>query len=308
MGLGSVQFLKCLLLCLLPVTVKAFPLALPVESELRIKKEVSAGSYDFPVSAWYKGIVATRSIEGAIARSVWRITKDGQTTLEVFALLRQQLIEQDFEIVFECHTNNCGGFDFRFAIDLIGAPDMLIDLGNFRALTARLGDQWILLFVSGTQAAHFIQIITSDESAEIKANLSITGSETILVSEGSVAQQLQQNGRVILSDLTFDTGASELAPEPFDSLAQLATFLNEHPDISIALVGHTDSFGSLETNIALSKRRAVAVKDRLIADYAVDTNQLEAEGMGYLSPIAPNQTENGREANRRVEAIITHTE
>jgi OOP family OmpA-OmpF porin len=76
----------------------------------------------------------------------------------------------------------------------------------------------------------------------------------------------------------------------------------------VALVGHTDSSGTLGGNIALSKQRAGSVLERLVSDYGANRRQLEAEGMGYLSPIANNLTETGREANRRVEVIITSSE
>jgi OOP family OmpA-OmpF porin len=75
----------------------------------------------------------------------------------------------------------------------------------------------------------------------------------------------------------------------------------------VALVGHTDALGSLAGNTDLSRARAVSVRERLIAEYAVPAAQLTAEGVGYLAPRATNQTEDGRARNRRVEAIVTST-
>ena len=72
----------------------------------------------------------------------------------------------------------------------------------------------------------------------------------------------------------------------------------------IALVGHTDNIGGLDGNIALSVSRAQAVRERLITQYAISPDRLEARGMGYLSPHTTNTTEAGREANRRVEAVV----
>ncbi|MDP5359491.1 MAG: OmpA family protein, partial [Paracoccaceae bacterium] len=94
----------------------------------------------------------------------------------------------------------------------------------------------------------------------------------------------------------------------YGSLRDLADYLLLHPDRTVALVGHTDSAGSLATNIALSKRRAGSVLERLVTVYGVARRQLEAEGMGYLAPVSSNLTEAGREANRRVEVIITSTQ
>ncbi len=74
--------------------------------------------------------------------------------------------------------------------------------------------------------------------------------------------------------------------------------------IRIMLVGHTDSVGGLDPNIALSRDRAASVRQRLIDAYGVAPNRLEAQGMGYLAPIASNLTAQGRETNRRVEAVL----
>jgi OOP family OmpA-OmpF porin len=64
----------------------------------------------------------------------------------------------------------------------------------------------------------------------------------------------------------------------------------------------------LNGNIALSKRRASSVLDRLTRDYDIPRRQMEAEGMGYLSPLSTNLTQEGRDLNRRVEVIVTSTE
>ena len=72
----------------------------------------------------------------------------------------------------------------------------------------------------------------------------------------------------------------------------------------MVLVGHTDSVGLLEPNIALSRSRAESVRQRLINQYGVPEDRIDAHGMGYLAPIATNLTAQGREANRRVEAVL----
>jgi OOP family OmpA-OmpF porin len=123
-----------------------------------------------------------------------------------------------------------------------------------------------------------------------------------------VSQALVQQGHLILSDLRFESGSSELGAGPFISLQDLAAFLKTDADLRVALVGHTDAVGGLNPNIALSKQRAGSVLERLVSAHSVPRRQLEAEGMGYLSPIAPNLTQAGREANRRVEAVLLNSE
>ena len=117
-----------------------------------------------------------------------------------------------------------------------------------------------------------------------------------------------EQGHVVLPDLNFVTGSSDLSTEEFDSLAALAAYLTKNPNIKIALVGHTDSQGALSRNIVVSKRRAQSVVERLVSVYAIPRSQLQAEGMGYLAPVASNLTQHGRDLNRRVEAILLSSE
>ena len=115
-------------------------------------------------------------------------------------------------------------------------------------------------------------------------------------------------GAVALDDLVFASGSSSLTEGSYASLADLAAWLQANPEMTIALVGHTDASGGLEGNIALSRKRADSVRARLIETYDVPTRQVEAQGVGYLSPRASNLTEAGRNKNRRVEVILTSTQ
>ena len=72
----------------------------------------------------------------------------------------------------------------------------------------------------------------------------------------------------------------------------------------IALVGHTDTVGGLEANINVSRARARSVRQRLIESYGIAEERLDAEGMGYLAPVASNLTAEGRDQNRRVEVVL----
>jgi outer membrane protein OmpA-like peptidoglycan-associated protein len=84
----------------------------------------------------------------------------------------------------------------------------------------------------------------------------------------------------------------------------LADYLRQNPNSKIVLVGHSDADGKLKRNIAISKQRAEAVRQRLITKYGIQKTRISAEGIAYLSPRANNQTPEGREQNRRVEAVV----
>jgi OOP family OmpA-OmpF porin len=108
---------------------------------------------------------------------------------------------------------------------------------------------------------------------------------------------------VVLDGLAFATGSATLGPGGDAALRALAAYLAATPARRVALVGHTDAQGSVEANIDLSRRRAAAVLARLVAEFGVAPGRLEAHGMGWLAPRATNLTPQGREANRRVEAV-----
>jgi len=241
--------------------------------------------------------------------------------------LRAQAEAEGFEILFQCQTDGCGGFDFRFATDVLAAPSMHVDLGDFLFVAAireqpGTGETELLsLFVSRSAGAGHVQItwLGPRENAAALAQTGRVptraapdqgtdraGQITDLV--GDVADDLDSHGRAILSDLAFETGSAQLGAGEFASLAALAAYLRAHPDRRVALVGHTDSVGGLEGNIALSRRRAGSVLERLVEAHGIPRRQLDAEGMGYLAPLASNLSEDGREANRRVEVIITSTD
>ncbi|MDP1696434.1 MAG: OmpA family protein [Xanthomonadaceae bacterium] len=111
---------------------------------------------------------------------------------------------------------------------------------------------------------------------------------------------------VTLGDVLFATGRAELKGGATSNLSKLAAFLNEYPDRTVAIEGHTDSTGSESFNMNLSQRRADSVKTYLvgqgIAAYRVSTL---GKGEGY--PVSGNDSATGRQQNRRVEVIIANT-
>ncbi len=105
------------------------------------------------------------------------------------------------------------------------------------------------------------------------------------------------------NEILFAPGSAELRPDLRADLAALARNLNEYPDTTIDVVGHTDSTGPADLNQRLSQRRAEAVAAVLIA-HGVAPERIRAFGRGEDEPIASNLTEEGRALNRRVEIII----
>ena len=294
-------------------------LELPQNAQLTGGSDSQMDSYALPVGPFANGEMQLVETEGLVSRKAWRVEATGLTTLQLLQPLRDQIAEAGYDILFECNDTTCGGFDFRFGMDVLPEPVMHVDLGDFRYLAARHEEldepSYLGLLISRSATAGFIQVVSvgmpgDAPPVEITPTAVPTESGEVATptAPADFATVLERDGHAPLSDLRFATGSSELSPGPYASLQALADYLTANPDREVALVGHTDSQGPLDTNIALSRRRATSVLERLVNVYAIPRRQLEAQGMGYLAPVANNATEEGRRRNRRVEVIITSTE
>lgn len=283
----------------------ATELDLPASARLTADITTPLDSVQIPVDVFRDGDLPTQRIEGAVSRSAWRLDNSDLTPLQVTQPLRRQLEDAGFDIVLDCLDVDCGGFDFRFATDVLPGPNMYVNLRSFHHLTAIKGDRAspeaaITVLVSNASVSVYVQVIRVTPQAPTANPVVMTSRASDSVPVGDLLAQ----GHVVLEDLSFTFGSADLGPGPFPSLQALADFLDQNADARLALVGHTDTVGGLEPNILLSRQRAQSVVRRLVDAYGVSPARLDAEGMGYLAPIASNRTEAGREINRRVEAVL----
>ena len=313
------------MLCLFAGSTAAFTLEFPGPATATAKPVMARASYPMPTGRWVDGDVPVQVVDGMVERAAWQVDVPRLSSLDLMQPLRAQLVAAGFNPVFECETEGCGGFDFRFAIEVMPEPEMHVDLGDFRFLSARKGDEAVGLLVSRSATKGFVQLTraVADTGPALFAatNMgidSLAADQTTTLSTGArpgllplLAEPmagLLTGGSVVLEGLDFGTGAVDLTEGRYDSLSALADWLRANPDKTVALVGHTDASGGLDGNIVVSKRRAASVRERLMQVYDIPAAQIEAQGVGYLSPIASNLTEEGRRKNRRVEAILTSTQ
>lgn len=108
---------------------------------------------------------------------------------------------------------------------------------------------------------------------------------------------------LVMRDITFEFNSARLTTNAQRLMENVVSFLRSDPQARITISGHTDSIGSEAYNLKLSRDRANEVRDYLVG-YGIDANRLTALGFGKARPIASNDTEIGRETNRRVEFRI----
>ncbi len=118
--------------------------------------------------------------------------------------------------------------------------------------------------------------------------------------------KVDANGCVLSITLkvNFDPGKAAVKSQYLPEIEKFAEFLKQNPSMKAEIQGHTDNLGSPRNNKALSEARAKAVREALISKYGIAADRLTANGYGQDKPVTGNDTPEGREKNRRVEAVV----
>ena len=120
----------------------------------------------------------------------------------------------------------------------------------------------------------------------------------------AVEEQLRQ---LDFSNITFEKNSSDLTKKAIDTLDIALETLRNNPTVRVRIEGHTDSSGSPELNLTISKQRAASVLEYFV-NSGIDSARMEAEGFGDQNPIASNDTADGRIQNRRIEIKVINGE
>jgi OOP family OmpA-OmpF porin len=144
----------------------------------------------------------------------------------------------------------------------------------------------------------FLNNYVADEERPI-----LLGSIRVAAGGKDLYDVLEADGRVSTRGIYFDTGSDRIRPESTPTLKEIGEMLQDHPDLRLMIEGHTDSDGDEAQNQDLSERRAASVKAFLVDAYEIDASRLEATGFGESTPVAPNDTPEGKQQNRRVDLV-----
>jgi OmpA-OmpF porin, OOP family len=108
----------------------------------------------------------------------------------------------------------------------------------------------------------------------------------------------------IALNVEFDTAKAIVKEQYNDEIKKVADFMKEFPDANAVIEGHTDNVGKEAYNQKLSEARASSVRQYLIEKFGIDGARIKAVGYGLSKPIAGNDTQDGRQKNRRVVAVM----
>jgi len=237
-----------------------------------------------------------RRLEGRISRIAYR-TNPGPSILEVSRNFETQLTKAGFETLLACDTDACGGIPFTEAIDALPIPQMWVDGFNYHYFAGRKAD-------GGRET--YASVVVSENNKEIYAQLIVAelgAIENKMVDAAAMAKGLGDTGHIALYGIYFDTDKAVIKPESRPTLEQIAKLLAGQPQLNVFIVGHTDSQGTYDYNLDLSRRRAEAIAQELVKSYRIAQPRLRTAGVGLLAPIVSNASEAGRALNRRVELV-----
>lgn len=148
-----------------------------------------------------------------------------------------------------------------------------------------------LVLLAPPAFAQGVRILAGDDSKEVK----------------EAAQELRELERRIkrkdIPPITFELNKAVLKPEGKAAIEFVADVMLRHPDLKLMVFGHTCDLGSDEYNLWLSQKRAEAVKDYLV-ELGVMGEFVRAKGFGEAKPVEPNDSEEERSLNRRVEFVV----
>lgn len=278
-----------------------------VESFAAVRVPAGPGHYVNDKLELQKGVTA----EGKVS-AFFYVQPRGRSALEVFRNYQAALGQAGFAMLYSCEMQACDQALIRepFGVDLLRSRKWASTTSNPAGSTDR-----DVRFLSARTAkegaeAHVMVFVAEPNSIWQAPTATVVVVEASPVELGKVAigsdklrSSLADDGRVALYGLYFDTGRSEVKPESKPQLDEMARLLTADRALKVTIVGHTDSQGAADANLALSQRRAEAVVAALVSTYRIDAARLRARGVASFSPVATNRTDAGRAKNRRVELV-----
>lgn len=285
--------------------------------EIRWQKIENYMPYEIAVGpvTGYRQIDEWIETEGRVTRTFYAIEGEERTYSEVYLNYLEALKDQDFEILAEGISPDRSGREVgsRNWIGVAYAANPINEQGEVNSLfagTSSSGGAGSIVAKKERAAGTAYVVLTVEQHSSSYIGtlidiIEVEAAETglVIVDAEAMGSDIAEYGRVVLDGIVFDFDSADLLPESQPALEAISEYLAAHPDKSFYVVGHTDSVGSFAYNETLSRGRAKAVTDALMADYGVTDGRLEPHGVGPLVPVFSNESEAGRDQNRRVELV-----
>ena len=245
-------------------------------------------------------ITKNQHLEGKITRIVY-VAPEGRTVLEVFRNYQAALKKGGFVTLFTCGPQGCGS---TIASPYANSGD------NADYWGPEHGIHYISAKLARPEGDVYVSLLVDNQGPDSRANAELyvievkpMESDLITVDAASLANDINRTGHASVYGIYFDTGKADVKPESDATMKEIAKLLQGDPKLKLYVVGHTDNQGALDMNMDLSRKRADAVLAALTTKYGVSASRLRSYGCGPYSPVASNDSEDGRAKNRRVELV-----
>ena len=269
-------------------------------------------------------------VEGARTRNVY-LLEPGVPPFAAARAYEDTLAGDGAELVYACSGDNCGGRN-GFAGGIGGNvmslayyvwPDSrIVDDKKSAGMCAQTGyikNQEYRLFrdeAKDTTVSVHAYTLNPSQFSDCKKNFTqktvvavdviapdSAPIELTTVTSDEMQSEISATGKIALYGINFDSGKDSLRADSAETIIQIAELLKSDGELRLLIVGHTDAEGSFDFNQDLSERRAGSVVRALIDEHGIARERLFPVGVSFASPVATNDTEDGRAQNRRVELV-----
>lgn len=247
------------------------------------------------ITGFENGSVLADRFEGRILLMRFR-NPDGRSTFEIATNYRQALEAEGLIVDWQCESRmlcgntSDGGWFSRNGMNLGTGRDIDYFTGQMP-----YQEGTVLVSVGVERTHHYVQILQAE---------ALETDQVRILDAATMASSLDTDGRITVENIHFDFGSADLLPASDEAIAEIARLLSDRAGIDLYVVGHTDSIGSFEANLSLSRARAEAVVRALETRHGVAAGRAVPAGVGPLAPVASNASEAGRALNRRVEIVL----
>ena len=256
----------------------------------------------------------SQKVEGLVSRYTY-VEPEGRTPTEIFRNYKDEFQRLGLETLYEKNAGDKGWFgptlNQNATEDEIGqilayneAQERLI-VGKSNETNPTYYYVFVTTYKDGVIPDRLTKVISKDR---VLVHLILITPEQMekkmtFVNADEMSKSLAATGRVALYGVYFDTDKDLVRSDSQPTMAEIAKLLKSQPQLKVHVVGHTDNQGSSDHNLDLSRRRAASVVRELTTKYGIAADRLDSFGCGWFSPVASNESEDGKSKNRRVELV-----
>ena len=243
-----------------------------------------------------------RTVAGKLTRISYEQPKSASLAA-VWQSYQQAIKKGGFTELFACQQKDCGPsalWEKEYSHTYLPARQ---DLQRHALIkrTDQHGTVYLTLHAAQYDTDDSVYVVLDILEEQPLADDQVTAGDR--TTSAGLADALKTAGKASIYDLYFDSNKAELKAESAAALEAIAAVLKAEPTLKLYVVGQTDTFGSIEHNLALSGQRANTVINALVAQHGIAKERLRGHGAGPFAPVASNANDKDRSRNRRVELV-----